>query len=72
MIYSRQEGSMNRSVAVLKQTWVDWSVFVWMVVTASRCKSPIVVVFFTVAALVAAVVGVRKAWQVVRPVRSEP
>ncbi|MFE5973692.1 hypothetical protein ACFQ64_16215 [Streptomyces sp. NPDC056460] len=62
---------MNRLVALLKRTWVDWAVFVYMVVTASRCNSPFLVVIFTVVALVAAVVGVRKTWQVIRPVRSE-
>ncbi|MFB7374891.1 hypothetical protein ACFC0D_34195 [Streptomyces sp. NPDC056222] len=72
MIYFRQEGIMNGLAASLKRTWVDWAVFVYMVVTASRCKSPFLVVFFTVAALVAAIVGARKTRQVARPVRTEP
>ncbi|MFB7234896.1 hypothetical protein ACFCXK_08965 [Streptomyces sp. NPDC056269] len=62
---------MNRLLALLKRTWVDWAVFVYMVVTASRCRSPFLVVIFTVVALVAAVVGVRKTWQVIRPVTED-
>ncbi|MCX4529863.1 hypothetical protein OG982_29925 [Streptomyces sp. NBC_01551] len=62
---------MNGLMVLLKRTWIDWAVFVCMVVTASRCKSPFLVVFFTVVALVAAVVGVRKTWQVARPAGSE-
>ncbi|MFE7750331.1 hypothetical protein [Streptomyces sp. NPDC057428] len=63
---------MNGLVALLKRTWVDWTVFVSMVVLALRCRSPFLVVFFTVAAIVAAVFGVRKTLQAVRPDRSEP
>lgn len=62
---------MSGLVALLKRTWVDWAVFVSMVVLALRCRSPFLVVFFMVAAIGAAVFGVRKAWRPVRPDRSE-
>jgi len=71
MIYSRQEGIVNGLVALLKRTWVDWAVFASMVVLALRCRSPFLVVFFTVAAIGAAVFGVRQTWQAVWPARSE-
>jgi hypothetical protein len=52
---------------LLKRTWVDWAVLVFMVVSAARCKSPFLVAFFTITACAAAVAGVRKTWQLVRP-----
>ncbi len=57
---------MNGLVPLLKRTWVDWAVFVYVVVTAARCKSPFLVVFFTLVALVAAVVAVLKTRRLMR------
>ena len=37
---------MSRIGALIKRTWLDWAVFVYLVVTATRCKSPILIVFF--------------------------
>lgn len=42
------------------RTWLDGAVFVYLVVTATRCKSPILIVFFTIVALAVVVVCVRK------------
>ncbi|MFD7231182.1 hypothetical protein [Streptomyces sp. NPDC059881] len=63
---------MSGLAALLKRTWVDWAVFLWMVVTAARSKSPFLVVFFSVTALAAAVIGGRKIWRLVRPAGSAP
>lgn len=57
---------MSRIGALIKQTWLDWAVFGFVVVTATRCKSPILIVFFSIVALVVAVVCVRKTWRMVR------
>ncbi|MFJ8668924.1 hypothetical protein [Streptomyces sp. NPDC093600] len=65
---------MNQLLRLLKRTWIDWAVFVSMVVAVARCKSPFLDVFFTVGALAAAAVGIRKTWQMVGrdPRRSAP
>lgn len=57
---------MSRIGALIKRTWLDWAVFVYLVVTATRCKSPILIVFFTIVALAVAVVCVRKTWRMAR------
>ncbi len=55
---------------LLKRTWVDWAVVVYMVVTAARCESPFMIALCTVVAVVAAVVGARTTWQLVRVPRN--
>ncbi|WP_406066190.1 hypothetical protein OG462_41625 [Streptomyces sp. NBC_01077] len=57
---------MSRTGALMKGTWLDWAVLAYMVVTATTCQSPILVVFFTVIALAVAVVCVRKTWRLAR------
>ncbi|GHI72826.1 hypothetical protein Snoj_67440 [Streptomyces nojiriensis] len=55
---------------LLKRTWVDWAVVVYMGVTAARCESPFVLVLCTAVAVVAAVAGARTTWQLVRVSRN--
>ena len=57
---------MIRIDALIKRTWPEWAVFVFMVVAASRCKNPILIVFFTIVSLAMAVVCVRKTWPTVQ------
>lgn len=58
---------MSRLMTVLQRTWVDWSVCVFMGVTAVSSKSSILVVLFTAIALTAAGIGVCKAWRMTKP-----
>ncbi|WP_225802729.1 hypothetical protein [Streptomyces sp. NK15101] len=50
----------------LKRTWLDWAVFVCMVVIAARCKSPIAAGLFTALAAAVALVAARQSWKLVR------
>ncbi|KOG22563.1 hypothetical protein ADK34_21700 [Streptomyces viridochromogenes] len=53
-------------VMLLRRTWVDWSVFVCMVVAAARCRGPIAAGLFTVFAVAVAVVAARESWKLVQ------
>lgn len=53
----------------LKRTWLDWAAFVYMVVIAARCKSPIAAGLFTAFAAAVALIAVRQSWKLVRRAR---
>ncbi|MFD3993371.1 hypothetical protein [Streptomyces sp. NPDC058583] len=56
----------------LKRTWLDWAVFVCMVVIAARCKSPIAAGLFAAFAAVVAVVAARQSWKLAHRARIGP
>ncbi|MFB6837595.1 hypothetical protein [Streptomyces sp. NPDC056361] len=62
-------GAMSGVAELLRRTWLDWAVFVYMVVAAARCKSPIAAGLFTAFAAMVALVAARQTWKLVHRAR---
>lgn len=60
---------MSGVAEALKRTWLDWAVFVCMVVLAARCKGPIAAGLFTAFAAAVALVAVCQSWKLVHRAR---
>lgn len=57
---------MRGVVMVLRRTWVDWAVVVYLVVAAARCKGPIAAGLFAVFAVAVTLVAARESWKTVQ------